>query len=72
MSAFPRHNVPELFKLAALGIEGAGDPLRRGRREDRVTTAPMAPVRKIVHGVGTTGTSRIIRPSLRNGATAYT
>jgi len=43
-----------------------------GRREDRVTAAPMAPVREEKHGAGTTGTSRINRPSLRNGSTAYT
>ena len=30
----------------------------RGRREGRVIAAPMAPVRKKMHGAGTTGTSR--------------
>jgi hypothetical protein len=43
-----------------------------GRREGRVPFAPAAPVRERVHGAGTTGTSRTIRPSLREWFTAYT
>jgi hypothetical protein len=43
----------------------------RGRREGRVPAAPMAPVRSKKHGVGTTGSDGINRPSLHNGFTAY-
>ena len=63
--AFPRRNLrPSLARQFTLS--------NRGRREDRVLAAPMAPVRRIVHGVGTTGSAETTRPSLRNGLTAYT
>src|ERR1700760_4741405 len=52
---------------------GAGAPQERGRREDRVRAAPAVSrakaVKKDAHEH--TGSAEAVRPSLRNGFTAY-
>ena len=45
---------------------------KRGRREDRVLAAPMAPVRKKCTGQEPQVRAGASRPSLRDGVTAYT
>jgi hypothetical protein len=47
-------------------------PQKKGRREGRELAAPMAPVRKEMHGARTTGPAETSRPSLREWVTAYT
>src|SRR5690242_14243388 len=44
----------------------------RGRREGRASTDTRGPRATKKHGEGTTGFSRITRPSLRDGFTPYT
>jgi hypothetical protein len=64
-TSFPRRDAPEFCKIAALE--------NRGRREDRVRAAPAVScarcTRKCAHEH--TGSAESIRPSLRNGFTAY-
>ncbi|QOZ22622.1 hypothetical protein XH93_02360 [Bradyrhizobium sp. CCBAU 51753] len=63
-SASSRRNAPELCDRLTLCK-------LRGRREGRVPIAPVGPVQKSTGG-RTTGSTGNIRPSLRNGLTAYT
>jgi hypothetical protein len=65
VSTFSRRDAPEVFKIIR--------PKMRGRREDRVRAAP-AVSRAIVQNKNAhehTGSAESIRPSLRNGFTAY-
>src|ERR1700682_2366157 len=65
--AFSRHKTPESLKSFR-------PPENRGRREDRVRAAP-AVSRAIVQNKTAhehTGSAETLRPSLRNGFTAYT
>src|ERR1700721_2641813 len=47
----------------------AGDPQKRGRREDRVRAAPAVPCAKVANKSAHehTGSGEEVRPSLRNG-----
>src|SRR6201999_392713 len=65
---------------SSLKEEGARDPqeralaiLKRGRREDRVRAAPAVSraMRSREHAHEHTGSAEAVRPSLRNGFTAY-
>jgi hypothetical protein len=64
-SAFSRHHLSESCKSFR--------PKRRGRREDRVRAAPAVSCAKAVikNAHEHTGSAEAVRPSLRNGVTAY-
>jgi hypothetical protein len=65
-SAFSRHDLPELCSKL-------GPPEARGRREDRVHAAPAVSCANMCkeNAHEHTGSAEAIRPSLRNGLTAY-
>ena len=64
--AFPRHDVPEACMIVSLSEN-------RGRREDRVRAAPAVSRANCTKSCAHehTGSAESIRPSLRNGFTAY-
>jgi hypothetical protein len=65
-SAFSRRHAPEFCKFAR-------PPKQRGRREDRVRAAPAVSCAKVdkKNAHEHTGSAETLRPSLRNGSTAY-
>ncbi len=79
-SAFSRHAAPEVCKFispknegAVRSQEGRRRPSREGRREDRVRAAPAVSCAKVANKNAHehTGSAETLRPSLRNGFTAY-
>ena len=64
-STFSRHTAPEFCKFVR--------PEKRGRREDRVRAAPAVSRAKVANKNAHehTGSAETLRPSLRNGLTAY-
>jgi hypothetical protein len=65
--------LPELYKSFAQKEEGARDPQKRGRGEDRVRAAPAVSCASCTkeNAHEHTGSAEAVRPSLRNGFTAY-
>jgi hypothetical protein len=63
---FSRHTAPEFCKFI-------GPQKKRGRREDRVRAAPAVSCAKVANKNAHehTGSAETLRPSLRNGFTAY-
>jgi hypothetical protein len=71
--AFSRHDVPSFATKLRPKRRRAGDPRGGGRREDRVRAAPAVSCAKmhIENAHEHTGSAETLRPSLRNGSTAY-
>ena len=72
--SFSRHAAPEFCKEAPPSKkEGAHATLKRGRGEDRVHAAPAVSCASTLqeNAHEHTGSAEAIRPSLRNGFTAY-
>jgi hypothetical protein len=70
--AFSRHDAPELLHNAPSNEE-SGATLKGGRREDRVRAAPAVSCASCTkeNAHEHTGSAEAVRPSLRNGFTAY-
>jgi hypothetical protein len=64
-STFSRHHLSEVCKFVR--------PKNRGRREDRVRAAPAVSCARVANKNAHehTGSAEAVRPSLRNGVTAY-
>jgi hypothetical protein len=72
--AFSRHDAPEFCKfIRPHKKEGRGATLKRGRGEDRVRAAPEVSCAKVANRNAHehTGSAEAVRPSLRDGFTAY-
>ena len=69
--SFSRHVRPSYVRN--FRPKGAGALKQRGRREDRVRAAPAVPCAKVANKNAHehTGSAEAVRPSLRNGFTAY-
>jgi hypothetical protein len=73
-SAFSRRRSPEVCKFVCPQKQRAHATLKRGRREDRVRAAPAVSCAKMHVAKSAhehTGSAEAVRPSLRNGFTAY-
>jgi hypothetical protein len=72
-STFSRRDAPELFANVRPEKQRAQVPPQEGRREDRVHAAPAISCAKAEeeNAHEHTGSAEAVRPSLRNGFTAY-
>jgi hypothetical protein len=70
---FSRHTAPEVCKIIRPKSERAHATLKRGRGEDRVRAAPAVSCAKVANKNAHehTGSAETLRPSPRNGFTAY-
>ena len=73
-SAFSRHAVPEFLQIRSPQKREGAVRSQEGRREDRVRAAPAVSCAKVDKKSAHehTGSAEAVRPSLRNGFTAYT